>query len=231
MILSRAVTSLLVGLAVSVWSTAAVGADEHPPDEQSAAEQAAPQHDHEEADQEQAGHGGHGEVSTNPLEFKTDLAIWTAIIFLVLMMVLGKFAWGPIAAGLDKREHGIADQIAAAEKTNEDARSLLGEYQQKLAQSKDEIRQMLEDAKADAQKAGDQIVEKARDEARAEHQRAVADIELATDDAIKQLAEKSASLVVDLAGKIVHAHLDPAAHSRLIQEAMAGFSRADSERN
>lgn len=217
MILSRAVTSLLVGLAVIVWSTAAVGADEPPPHDSTTAEKQAPDHEHE--------------VNTDPLEFKTDLAIWTAIIFLVLLAVLGKFAWGPIASGLDKREQGITDQIASAEKTNDDARQLLAEYQQKLVQSQDEIRLMLEDAKADAQKAGDQIVEKARDEAQAEHQRAVADIELATVDAIKELAEKSATLAVDLAGKIVDAKLDPAAHSRLIQEAMAGFSSADSERN
>ena len=58
------------------------------------------------------------EVDPNPLEFRTDLAIWTGIVFLVLLLVLWKFAWGPIASGLDQREQAVADQIAAAEKSN-----------------------------------------------------------------------------------------------------------------
>ena len=49
--------------------------------------------------------------------WKSDLAIWTAVVFLVLLAILWKFAWGPIAEGLDKREQEIADQIAEAERS------------------------------------------------------------------------------------------------------------------
>ena len=48
--------------------------------------------------------GASQETAINPLEFKTDLALWTAVVFLLLLAVLWKFAWGPLAEGLDKRE-------------------------------------------------------------------------------------------------------------------------------
>lgn len=182
------------------------------------------------------GHGavaGHGvpeypppPVDMNPLTWRSDLAIWTAAVFLVLLLVLRKFAWGPIAQGLEKREQGIADQIDQAERSNAEARQLLAQYQQKLAASQEEIRQMLQSARHEAQKAGQQIVDKARADAQAEHQRMLGEIELATLHALKELAERSATLAVELAGKIVEAKLDPKAHAGLIERAVADFSRA-----
>ncbi|MFH1920605.1 MAG: F0F1 ATP synthase subunit B [Planctomycetota bacterium] len=168
---------------------------------------------------------GHGDVGINPLDFQKDLAIWTAVIFLVLMGVLWKFAWGPIARGLEKREQRIADEIASAERSNTDARQLLEEYQQRLAATGQEVQEMLQAARRDAEQAGHEIVEKARAEARIEHQRALGEIELATAGALKELAEQSATLAVGLAGKIVRSELDPKAHSQLIAQAMADFSR------
>jgi F-type H+-transporting ATPase subunit b len=64
----------------------------------------------------------------NPLEFKSDLALWTAVVFLLLMLLLWKFAWGPLADGLDKREKHVADQIAQANDANQKAKDLLVEY-------------------------------------------------------------------------------------------------------
>ena len=175
--------------------------------------------------------GGEGQVDLNPLEWNRDLAIWTAVVFVVLLLVLRKFAWGPIVAALDKREQGIADQIASAGRTNEEARQLLADYQAKLAQCGDEVRQMLDEAKRDAQKVGQQIVDKAKEEAHAEHRRALSEIDLATSAALKELAERSALLAVDLAGKIIDARLDPAAHARLIEQAVARFSRNEPGNN
>jgi F-type H+-transporting ATPase subunit b len=159
------------------------------------------------------------------------MAIWTAVVFVLLLLVLGKFAWGPIADGLDKRESRIAGEIHAAEKANADARLVLGEYQQKLSTAGDEVRQILEQAKRDAEAAGHKIVLKAREEAEAEKRRAVEDIELATAGALKELAEQSASLAVDLAGKIVRQRLSAADHATLIEEAVAKFAKLEPGKN
>src|ERR1043165_1269685 len=65
----------------------------------------------------------------NPLAIDPDLAIFTAVIFLILLGVLGKFAWPQITAALEERERKIADNIAAAEKRHEDAKRLLAFFE------------------------------------------------------------------------------------------------------
>ena len=63
----------------------------------------------------------------------------------------------------------------------------------------------------------------AKEEAAAERNRALQDIDTATNAALQELAEKSADLAVDLAGKIVRAELKPADHSKLIERTMSDF--------
>jgi F-type H+-transporting ATPase subunit b len=159
-----------------------------------------------------------------PQEFKTDLAIWTFVVFLVLLAVLTKFAWGPIVRGLQKREQGIADNIAAAQRSYDEARQVLAEYEQKLANAANEVRLMLEEARRDAEKAGQEIIAEAKRSARAEQDRGVREVRTAMDQALKELSERSTNLAVELAGKIVQAQLKPADHARLVQETMAKFA-------
>jgi F-type H+-transporting ATPase subunit b len=168
--------------------------------------------------------GSEGTVNTSPLEFKKDLAIWTAVVFLVLLAILWRFAWGPIAQGLAKREHQIADQIAQAEHSNQEARRLLEEYQQKLVAARDEVRGIVDQGRRDAEQLGRQMLEKAKADATAERDRALQQIEMATTGALKELAERSATLAVELAGKIVRTQLNPKDHARLVQEAVAKFA-------
>ena len=164
-----------------------------------------------------------------PLTFKSDLALWTAVVFLCLLSILWKFAWKPIAAGLDKREHGIADQIAQAENANQQAKQLLADYQRKLAEAKDEVRGIVEQGRRDAEKLGHELIGKAKEEARAEHARAVKQIEAATDAAVQDLTNRCAAMAVELAGKIVGVKLNPADHSRLIEEAVGAFGANKTE--
>ena len=50
------------------------------------------------------------------LEPAVGLIFWTSITFLLLLVLLGKFAWKPILSALDEREKGIADSLTSAEK-------------------------------------------------------------------------------------------------------------------
>jgi len=173
-----------------------------------------------------AGHkaGEHGAAAVNPLEFQTDLALWTAVVFLVLLAILWKWAWKPVAESLEKREQRIADQITSAEQANREAQRLLDEYQKRLSASGDEVRHILDGARRDAEQVSREIVEQARGDAQLEHRRALREIDQATAAALKELAERSATLAVELAGRIVAAKLDPADHRRLIEQAVAHFA-------
>ncbi|HVX14569.1 MAG TPA: F0F1 ATP synthase subunit B [Pirellulales bacterium] len=170
-----------------------------------------------------AQHIGEDGVSTDPSEFKSDLAIFTFVVFLLLLGVLFKFAWGPISTGLDKREHHIAEQIAAAERANSEAKEMLAQYERKLAGAQDEVRAIIEEARRDATHTQQEILAQARADATAEMDRAKREVQTAADQARRELAETSATLAVELAGKIIRAQLDAGQHARLVSEALSQF--------
>ncbi|NLE36979.1 MAG: F0F1 ATP synthase subunit B [Pirellulaceae bacterium] len=165
----------------------------------------------------------HDTPNLNPLEWQSDLALWTGMVFVVLFLVLRKYAWKPIADGLDKREKGIASEISQAAQANRDAKQLLAEYQRKLDSAADEVRQMLQQARREADRAGQEIVEAARRDAKAEQDKALADIDQARDEAMGDLARRGAELAVELAGKIVKNELRPNDHLDLVRQAVHDF--------
>lgn len=173
-------------------------------------------------------HGGETGTSINPIpmswqQFRKDLSIWTAVVFLCLMAILWKFAWKPIAEGLDQRERNVADQIAHAEAANNRAKEILADYERQLAAAQDQVRTILDQGRRDAEKLGRELLDKSKEEAKAEYSRALTQIDAATSAAIKELAAQSATLAVELAGKIVRSKLNPSDHARLIEQAVAGF--------
>jgi len=168
--------------------------------------------------------GGEGEAKLNPMEFLGSTAAWTFIIFLIVVGILYKFAFGPIAKALDEREQGILGNIASAQKQNEEAKSLLKQYQEKLDASKEEVRQIIENAKKDAQRQAEDIVAKAREAAGLERERAMKEIESATMSALQSIAERSATLATNLAGKMIRAEVRPEQHRHLIDAALLEFT-------
>ena len=160
-----------------------------------------------------------------------DLAIFSAIIFLVLLGILGKFAWKPLVGALTGREENIADEIRAAESQHKEAKAALAQYEQKLTHAADEIRELMEEARRDAEHTKTQIVAEAKKAAQTEHERALRDVQNATDAALKTLAEKGASLAVELAGQMVEQKLNASDHRRLIRDAVAKFPGGDPSKN
>jgi F-type H+-transporting ATPase subunit b len=178
---------------------------------------------------EHAGADGHG--SPNPLAFDPDLAIATLIIFLILFFVLKKFAWKPISHALEERERAIENNIAKAEGAAAEARAMLAEYEKKLAGASDEVRGMLEEARRDAEATKQEIVAEARVAARQEQDRALREINTAKDRALKELAETSTNIAVDLAGKLIKTKLTRDEHAELVQEAISKFVAGAPSRN
>lgn len=192
---------------------------------------AANEHDAAEAQHEEPAHNGEGDHGggVNPLAVDVDLAIWTAVVFVVLLTVLRKFAWGPIISALDSREQGIADNIAAAEARNEEAKQLLADYETKLSGAADQVRELLEEARRDAEHAKTQILAEAKTAAEAEHERAMRDVNNATNAALRTIAETGADLAVELAGRIVAEKLNAADHATLIRDAVEKVSAVPSQ--
>jgi F-type H+-transporting ATPase subunit b len=173
-----------------------------------------------------SGHAEHEELSLNPLEWASSTAAWSFFIFVVVFGILAKYGLGPLAKALDDREQGVVDNIASAQRINEEAKDLLRKYEDKLESSKEEVRQIIETARKDAHRVADGIVEKAREAALQERERAMKEIDSATTSALQSIAERSATLATSLAGKMIRAEVRPEQHRDLIQVALEEFTKS-----
>ncbi len=161
--------------------------------------------------------------------FSGDLgnALWTLVIFGLVVFVLGKFAWRPLLAGLKAREDFIHDSLAAAKRDREAAEARLAEYEQKLVAARAEATALVEEARRDAEVVRHRIQEETQAEARQTVERARREVALATDAAKKELHTYAGGLAVEIAGKVLGREVRPADHERLIAEAITAIERSD----
>ncbi len=161
---------------------------------------------------------GHGEPDI--LEVQPSLAIWTVVVFLGLLFVLGKFAWKPLLQALHQREEHLEHCLRATERARNESEQLLAQHRQQMAQAADQVRALLDEARREGQAIKDDIINQARTEAEAERQRARRDIENARDQALSEIWSKAAELAVSVAGKVLTKELGPDDHRRLVDSAI-----------
>lgn len=176
-----------------------------------------------------AGEAGHGhEAPKGPMTATKpdiDLAIWTLVTFGTFLFVLSKVAWKPLVDGLDKRELSVRDDLAAAEDARHRAEKMLAEHQAQLANTANEVRAMLDEARRDAEHAKTEIVAAAQKEAEASKQRALAEIEQARDQALNDLFETMARTVSAATEQVVGRALSGDDQDRMIREAVDSFAK------
>jgi len=154
-------------------------------------------------------------------------AVWTLVIFLLVIFVLGKFAWGPLLGGLQQREEFIRRSLQEAKADREAADARLQEYEEKLSSAGAEASEIIEQGKSEGKKLQAGIEEKARDEADKMVQRARREIELAKQTAIKDLYATSSELATEIASRIVRRELNPQDHEKLISDSIKELGNLD----
>ncbi len=156
--------------------------------------------------------------------FAGDLAIWSFVTFLVFLFVVSKLAWEPLGGALTAREAKISGDIAAAEANRHKAEAMLRDYETKLAKTQDEVKEILAEARRDAEHTRQEIVATAQREAEANRQRAVADIDQAKTTAMTELYDFMSSSVINLTERVLHRNLNGDDQERLVREAMADLN-------
>ena len=151
---------------------------------------------------------------------------WSLLTFLLVLVVLGKFAWQPILGALQKREDFIRDSLQQAKKDREEAQALLKQYADKIDAARAEATAIVEEGRRDAGAVKVKIEDAAKAEAKAMIERAKREIGLATDTAVKELYTLSANLATGVASRIIGKELSAADHERLISESIAELSSA-----
>ncbi len=136
------------------------------------------------------------------------LSVWTTLVFLTLLTILWKFAWGPILSMVQEREHGIQGTLDQAANEREEAAKLLEEHRQQMADARRQAQQMIAEGKEAGERVRKDIEEKARAEGDAMVERARESIEREKEAALDELRKESVDLALAAAAKLLQESLD-----------------------
>lgn len=140
-------------------------------------------------------------------EFSLGLFVWQSLLFIGLLLLLGKFAWKPILSAVEERENTIKDALSSAEKAKEEMQAVQADNKRILQEARAEKEALL----ADAKKTATDMVNQAKDNAQAEAekimQQAQEAIQAEKEEALKELKTQVAGLSLDIAKKVLEEEL------------------------
>ena len=185
--------------------------------------------EHAEGDHADGAHGdGHGEGHHEeglPMPL-ISTATASLIVFLIFAGLLAKFAWGPLMDGLSQREQNIRGAIVEAQKARDDAKAMLAEHTKRMEGVDAEVKEIIAEARRDADHTATEIKEKAAAEAEATKSRAIAEIERAKDAAIVELATRERDLIADATETVLGRAITEDDRKRLIDDALSQFGQS-----
>src|SRR5687767_989034 len=135
------------------------------------------------------------------------LMIWNLLAFLILLLILRKFAWKPILGSLKTRETNIADSLATAERVKAEMAQLKSENEALLAKAREERAQMLKEARDIKEK----IINEAKEQAKVEANKIITDAQAAITQqkmaALTDVKNQVGNLVIEVAEKVLRREL------------------------
>src|SRR6516225_7858018 len=154
------------------------------------------------------------------------LGVWSIVVFVILLWVLKKYAWGPILEGLQKREHNIESAVRDAQQARDEAQRLRDQVQGEVDRAHEKVRDILDDGRRHAQQTTDEMIAKAKSEIQNERDRLRREIEMARDHALQELWKRTADLATMVSAKAIRRQLSPEDHRRLVDEALTELQGA-----
>jgi F-type H+-transporting ATPase subunit b len=135
------------------------------------------------------------------------LIFWTLIAFIIVFIILRKFAWKPILNSLHEREENIAQSIATAQQVRAEMAQLKAENENLLAKAREERAMMIKDAKD----TGDRMISDAKERAKTEYDRIMRDANAAIEQqkmaALTDVKNQVGNLVIEVAEKVLRREL------------------------
>jgi len=139
------------------------------------------------------------------------------VAFLILYLLLQKFAFGPLFGMMEKRRQLVKDQIQTAENNRKQSEQLLEEQKLALQQTRKEAHDIIEQAKQIGSKQADEITIAAREEATRVKNEAIRDIENEKNKAVAALRSQVGAMSVLIASKIIEKQIDEKSQEQLVE--------------
>lgn len=147
--------------------------------------------------------GGFSVFSVNP-----GLSVWTTLVFLMLLGILWKFAWGPILGAVEARENRIQSALDESRERKEEAQKLLAEHKAQLNDARRQANEILAEARASGDRLRRELEEKARDEAQGIIESARREIGRERDQALAEIRKESVDLALAAAARLIEERMD-----------------------
>lgn len=148
---------------------------------------------------------------------------WTVLTFILLLLILKKYAWKPILKTLEDRESKIKAALYQAEQDQKDAAKFLEEQKMLLEKAKKDSIQIINDSKKSADASRKELIEHARSEADRIIERAKQEIELSKDAAILEVKQYATDIAIMAAQKVVGETLSKEQHLKLVDKYVNEF--------
>lgn len=163
-----------------------------------------------------------GAAGGNPLfSPSAGLAVWTWVIFLLLVLVLAKTAWKPLLRVLEERERRIQQALDEAQRARDDAAKLLEQYRELQAQARRDAQDIVAEARRAAERIAAELLAQARREQQGMLERAKEDVQREWERAMESLRAEAVDLAIAAASRLLRKHIDAAENRRLVEEVLA----------
>jgi F-type H+-transporting ATPase subunit b len=149
------------------------------------------------------------------------VSFWTVIIFLVLAFILAKWAFPPILGYATAREERIQAALDEAQRQREETARLLEEQRAQLAEAKQQALAVIAEGKVAADRARDELVNRARAEQQEIIERARKEIAHEREKALESLRREAVDIAMAAAAKLVGERLQADDDRRIVQEYLA----------
>lgn len=146
--------------------------------------------------------------------------LFVTVSFLVLLLALKKFAWGPVVDMMQAREEKIASDIDSAEKSKIEADKLGKQREMELKQSRTEAQGIIAQAKETAENNAHAILIEAEEHATRIKKQAHEDLRIERERMIDEAKKEVADLSIEIASKILKKELSASTHQELIQSSI-----------
>jgi F-type H+-transporting ATPase subunit b len=160
-------------------------------------------------------------ISKNPILPAGNEILWGTFSFVVLFLVMWKFAFPAVAKSMQARTDKIRNNIDEAQKVRNEAEQILSDYQRQLADARGEANRIIEEARQAAEQLRQDMVRRADEEVAELRQRNAAELAAAQERALSQLQNQVRSLAIELAEKVVGANLDRDRNLALVDQYIA----------
>jgi F-type H+-transporting ATPase subunit b len=167
----------------------------------------------------------HAEESgkANLLSPNGGLMVWTLVIFVLLWVILSKFAFKPITKAVEDRERALQDAIDAAQRDREQAAKLLTEQRTQIEAARDEAQRIIVEGRSTGEQLRAKMLEETRTEQQDLLERARREIGAERDRAIAELRRETVDLAIAGASKVIEKNMDDASNRKIVESFLASI--------